>query len=96
LAIEAPASNLAWEEAPVEIVELGGGLRCTIIGIQDLILDRLNVCKRWKSETDCEMAELLVNRYGADLDWLYLERKATLPENDSLKELQEMKERAGK
>ena len=96
LAIEAPASNLAGEEAPVEIVELGGGLRCTIIGIQDLILDRLNVCKRWKSETDCEMAELLVNRYRADPDWLYLERKATLPENDSLKELQEMKERAGK
>ena len=28
-----------------------------------LIIDRLNACKHWKSEIDCEMAELLVNRY---------------------------------
>ena len=96
LAVEAPASTLAGGEAPVEIVELGEGLRCTIIGIEDLIIDRLNACKHWKSETDCEMAELLVNRYVADLDWSYLERKATLPENDSLKELKEMKRRVRK
>ena len=96
LAVEAPASTLAGEEAPVEIVELGEGLRCTIIGIEDLIIDRLNACKHWKSETDCEMAELLVSRYVADLDWSYLERKASLPENDSLKELKEMKRRARK
>ena len=96
LAVEAPASTLAGGEAPVEIVELGEGLRCTIIGIEDLIIDRLNACKHWKSETDCEMAELLVSRYVADLDWSYLERKATLPENDSLKELKEMKRRVRK
>jgi hypothetical protein len=91
MAVEASASNLAGEEAPVEIVELGEGLRCTIIGIEDLIIDRLNACKHWKSEVDCEMAELLVNRYIADLDWAYLERKAALPQNDSLKALQNMK-----
>ena len=96
MAVEAPASNLAGEEAPVEIVELGEGLRCTIIGVEDLIIDRLNACKHWKSEVDCEMAELLVNRYVADLDWAYLERKAALPQNDSLKELQNMKERTVK
>lgn len=96
LAVEAPASNLAGEEAPIEIVELGEGLRCTIIGVEDLIIDRLNACKHWKSEVDCEMAELLVNRYVADLDWAYLERKAALPENDSLKELHEIKGRMQK
>ncbi|NWF92723.1 MAG: hypothetical protein HXY46_07385 [Syntrophaceae bacterium] len=42
------------EEAPVEIVELEEGLHCTIIGIEDLILDRMNACKRWGSEIDCE------------------------------------------
>src|SRR4030066_2364635 len=31
MAVEAPASNLAGEEAPTEIVELGGGLRCALI-----------------------------------------------------------------
>jgi hypothetical protein len=96
MAVEAPASNLPGEEAPVEIVELGEGLRCTIIGVEDLIIDRLNACKRWKSEVDCEMAELLVNRYVADLDWSYLQRKAALPQNDNLKELQNMKERTEK
>lgn len=93
LAVEAPASSLGGEEAPLEIVELGEGLRCTIIGIEDLIIDRLNACKHWKSEMDCEMAELLANRYVADLDWPYLERKAALPANDTLKELRDMKGR---
>jgi hypothetical protein len=96
MAVEAPTSDLAGEEAPVEIVELGEGLQCTIIGVEDLIIDRLNACKHWKSEVDCEMAELLVNRYIADVDWAYLERKTALPENDSLKELQKIKERAQK
>lgn len=96
MAVEAPASNLAGEEAPIEIVELGEGLRCTIIGIEDLIIDRLNACKHWKSEVDCEMAELLVNRYVAELNWAYLDRKAALPENGCLKELQKIKERTQK
>jgi hypothetical protein len=39
------------------------------------------------------MAELLVNRYVADLDWAYLERKAALPGNDTVQELREMKGR---
>jgi hypothetical protein len=93
MAIEAPASKLAGEEAPVEIVEVGEGLQCTIIGIEDLIIDRMNACKHWKSEIDCEMAELLVNRFYNDLDWPYLERKAAKPENDILSELREIKNR---
>jgi hypothetical protein len=93
LAIEAPASKLAKEEASVEIVEVGEGLKCTIIGIEDLIIDRMNACKHRKSEIDCEMAELLVNRYCNDLDWPYLEKKAAKPENDILSELQEIKKR---
>ena len=93
LAVEAPASSLQGEEAPLEIVELGEGLRCTIIGVEDLVIDRINACKHWKSEVDCEMAELLVNRYVADLDWAYLERKAALPGNDTVQELREMKGR---
>ncbi|MGQ9646906.1 MAG: hypothetical protein ACUVWO_10245 [Thermodesulfobacteriota bacterium] len=93
MAIEAPASKLADEEAPVEIVEVGEGLQCTILGIEDLIIDRMNACKHWKSEIDCEMVELLVNRYYNDLDWSYLERKAAKPENDLLSELREIKRR---
>jgi hypothetical protein len=94
MAIEAPASKLTEEDAPVEIVEVEEGLQCTILGIEDLIIDRMNACKYWKSVIDCEMVELLVNRYYDDLDWRYLEKKAAKPENDILSELQEIKKRA--
>jgi hypothetical protein len=91
IAVEAPASRLAGEEAPRETVELEGGLFCVIIGLEDLIIDRMNACKHWKSEIDCEMTELLIARYGSEIDWTYLEKKAGLPENDTLAELSALK-----
>ena len=94
MAIEAPVSALAEEESPMEIIEIGEGLQCTIIGIEDLIIDRLNACKHWKSVTDCEMVELLINHYFNELDWPYLEKKAGRPENEILAELQEYRRRA--
>ncbi len=93
IAIEAPASVLAGEDSPVEIVDLGEGLYSRVIGIEDLLIDRLNACSHWKSESDCEMVELLMKRYLPDLDWPYLEGKAARPENDTLPALLEMKKR---
>jgi len=93
MAIEVPASVLADEDAPVEIVEFEEGLQCRIIGLEDLIIDRLNACKYWKSEIDCEMVELLLKRYTKELDWLYLEKKAAKPENNTLSELLGIKKR---
>jgi hypothetical protein len=95
MAIEAPASVLVGEDSPVEIVDLGEGLQCRIIGIEDLLIDRLNACKHWKSEIDCEMVDLLAKRYFEELDWTYLEKRAVMPENDIFSELQEIKKRAG-
>jgi hypothetical protein len=91
MAVEAPASGLAGEESQRETVELGAGLSCVVIGLEDLIIDRLNACKHWKSEIDCEMAELLILRYGKELDWAYLEKRAALAENDTLAELRALK-----
>jgi hypothetical protein len=91
MVVEVPVSILAGEEAPVEVADLGEGLRCTIIGIEDLVIDRLNACKHWKSEIDCEMVELLLNRYVNDLDWAYLEKKASRPENDTASNLEEFR-----
>ncbi len=95
MAIEVPASILIGEDSPVETVELGEGLQCRIIGIEDLIIDRLNACKYWKSEIDCEIVELLIRRYIKELDWLYLKKKAVIPENNILSELLELKRKAG-
>jgi hypothetical protein len=91
MAIEVPTSGLAGEDSPVEIVEVGEELHCRIIGIEDLIIDRLNAFKHWKSEMDGEMVELLIQKYGNELDWPYLEGRAALPENDTLSEILEMK-----
>jgi hypothetical protein len=95
IAIEVPVAVLAEEDSPLEIVELGPELQCKIVGIEDLIIDRLNACKHWKSEIDCEMAELLVMKYGKELDWDYLEKRAKKPENDLIQELDELKTKAG-
>jgi hypothetical protein len=93
MAIEVPASILVGEDSPVEIVEVGEGLQCRVIGIEDLVIDRLNACKHWKSEIDCEMVELLLKKYMNDLDWPYLKKKTAMPENDTLSELLEIKKR---
>jgi hypothetical protein len=93
--IEAPASSLPGQDSPLEVVELGQGLQCSIIGIEDLVIDRLNAFKHWKSEIDGEMVELLIRRYKDDLDWSYLEKKAILPENDTLSEILELKKKVG-
>jgi hypothetical protein len=93
--IEAPASSLPGQDSPIEVVELGEGLQCSIIGIEDLLIDRLNAFKHWKSEIDGEMVELLMRRYKNDLDWSYLEKKAVLPENNALSEILELKKKVG-
>jgi predicted nucleotidyltransferase len=93
--IEAPASVLLGEDSPLEVVELGEGLQCSVIGIEDLVIDRLNAFRHWKSEIDKEMVELLTRRYRNDLDWPYLEKRAKLPENDTLAEISELKKKAG-
>lgn len=93
MAVEIPTASLPGEEAPLETAELDAGLHSLIIGVEDLIIDRLNACKPWKSEIDCEMTELLVARYGKELDWAYLERRASLPENDTLAELEATRKR---
>jgi hypothetical protein len=93
IAIEVPSSVLIGEDSPIEIVEFEVGLQCRIVGIEDLIIDRLSGCKYWKSEIDCEMVELLIKRYKGELDWAYIEKKAVLPEFDILSELMKLKER---
>jgi hypothetical protein len=93
IAVEVPVSILAGEDSPLEVVDLGHGLECQVIGLEDLLVDRMNACIHWKSEIDCEMTELLVRRYHEELDWAYLEKKAKLPDNDFFMHLSELKEK---
>jgi hypothetical protein len=91
LVVEAPASSLHGEDAPMEIVEFEDGLECSVIGIEDLLIDRMNACKHWKSTSDCEMVELLVRQYGGEIDWNYLLERASAPENTTFREFSELR-----
>jgi hypothetical protein len=95
-AVEAPAGRLPDDEqSHVETVVLGKDLQCRILGIEDLLVDRVNACRHSNSKEDCEMAELLVSRYSSEIDWEYLRRKAR-PENDCLKDVNRLRRKAGK
>ena len=59
------------------IVEIEGKeYTINVIGIEDLIIDRLNACVHWKSESDCELAQILLNGYKDELDIDYLQKRA--------------------
>ncbi|NPA33118.1 MAG: hypothetical protein GXO04_05780 [Aquificae bacterium] len=54
----------------IKIPELGAEIK--VIGIEDLIVDRLNACIFWKSQSDCEIARYLFEKYKDEIDIKYL------------------------
>ncbi len=47
-----------------------------IIGIEDLIIDRLNACVHWKSQADCEWAAQLLKLHKNKIDLGYLKERS--------------------
>jgi hypothetical protein len=75
LLFEAPTANLAGEEAELTEVMIGG-LHCFVIGVEDLIIDRLNSYVHWKWEDDGRWVKRLIELHGKDLDMKYIRNKA--------------------
>ncbi|MFH1762080.1 MAG: UbiD family decarboxylase [bacterium] len=75
VAVEIPAAILINETAPLFEVDILGKI-CLIIGIEDLIIDRLNAYVHWKSEGDGEWAKNLVHLNKEKINWSYLNQKA--------------------
>ena len=92
IAIEAPSSRLAGDSSRITVVEVEG-LPVYLIGIEDIIIDRLNAYVHWKSERDGEWAEEMLALHLDRIDGKYLRQKAM--EEDVLNALQEMLERIG-
>lgn len=88
--IESPTGNLKvhGETAPLTEVKIDN-LKCYIIGIEDLIIDRLNGYVHWKWQDDLRWAKEIAKNHADQLDWKYLRQRAK-EENISsaLKELQ--------
>lgn len=76
LLFEAPADNLAGEDAPRTDI-IVDGWRVVILGVEDLILDRLRAAVHWKSEEDMRWARRLAALYSDRVNWAYLRRRAS-------------------
>jgi hypothetical protein len=89
LLFEAPAPpGLPGEDAPRTEVEVDG-LRVVVIGVEDLLIDRLRAWVHWKSDEDGRWTRRLAHLYADRLDWSYLrERTREAPEEGArLREL---------
>jgi hypothetical protein len=76
LYFEAPApAGLPGETAPRTELEVDG-LRVVVIGVEDLLIDRLRAWVHWKSDEDGRWAARLVALYAGELDWDYLRSRA--------------------
>ena len=75
IAIEVPDSVLAGSTGRIATVDVEG-LNVYVIGIEDLIMDRLRVCVYRQSESDCEWASRLMAMHIESIDWDYLEELA--------------------
>ena len=73
--IEVPGDYFSGDKNKITTIWVGS-LKLYIIGIEDLIIDRLNACVHWKSETDCSQAQYMIRYYRNRLDFGYLEKKA--------------------
>ena len=81
LLFEAPArAGLLGEDAPRTEVDVEG-LRVVVIGVEDLLIDRLRAWVHWRSEEDGRWTRRLAGLHGDRIDWNYLrERTRQLPE----------------
>ena len=81
LLFEAPApAGLPGEDAPRTEVEVDG-LRVVIIGIEDLLIDRLRAWVHWNSDEDGRWTRRLALLYPDQIDWHYVrERTSKIPE----------------
>ena len=84
LFVEIPARTIAGDPSRVREVEVLDALSIKVIGIEDLIVDRLNACVHWKYETDCEWASYLIRKFENEIDWDYLRQKARKEQIDAM------------
>jgi predicted nucleotidyltransferase len=75
IVIEAPSSSLAEGFSRVVRVQVDD-MPVYVLGLEDLIIDRLNAYKHWKSAEDGRWAGRLIALGGDNLDREYLAKRA--------------------
>jgi excisionase family DNA binding protein len=77
LVAEAPSSRLAPGQRDRLTQVQVAGATAYVLGLEDVIVDRLAACVHWSSENDCRWAEVLTTVHKDDLDVDYLRLRAT-------------------
>ena len=73
--VEIPGSPLGSQEAQHVVILRIGAMAAHIIGIEDLVIDRLAACVHWNHSESCEWAVRLLAA-ADELDMPYLRRRA--------------------
>lgn len=81
-AIEAPGASLGSESHRVLEVQIED-MKVFVVGIEDLIIDRLNAFVHWKSKEDGRWAAHLITENQNQIDWDYLNTRAIEEKVDS-------------
>ena len=93
LIVEAPGSRLApGQRDRLTEVEVAG-TSAYVLGLEDVIVDRLAACVHWSSRNDCRWAAVLLGTHIAGLDLDYLMAQAREAEVGA--RLEQMLEEAG-
>lgn len=96
LVVDLPPAPLAGDPSRLSVVEVEG-LPVYLIGIEDLVADRLRAAAYWHDEGSREWAVQLMAAYWDELDWEYLGRlAASEPDPRYTRVEQEARELAGR
>ncbi len=95
LPIEIPDDILAGAPERVVQIAVEDGFHVYVIGIEDLILDRLRAVVYWNSSADREWAFLLIKSQLEEIDFPYLESVAKKEPTAAITQLvEELKSKA--
>jgi hypothetical protein len=92
IAIEVPSGPLAGDWDKITKVETNQGLNAYFIGIEDIIIDRLNRYKHWREYSDEEWIIGMIILHYEKIDWEYIYKKAE--EEKTLEEIKQMRKKA--
>jgi len=77
LAIEIPDNVIDGDIDKVLTINLSNNKHIYVIGIEDIISDRLRACVFWKSSSDCEWGQRVLLIHQGQIDFNYLKDKAS-------------------
>lgn len=87
IAVEIPDDSLAGDVSKLTTIQVDEK-KVFLIGIEDIVIDRLCSAKHWKYDRDEAQSITLVKMYMDKIDWVYLNQRAK--EEDILDKLEEV------